>query len=107
METKYKPEMCDRLLMMMKNGASVTEVAADLGVRRGTIYDWARDPRKPEWKDALELGKERSEAWWIEKGRNGTFGISSGRFNAASWIYTMKCRFRGRWLEDNTSKVQF
>lgn len=104
-KTVYRPEMCDRLLLLMKSGCSITEVAADLGVHRKTLHAWSKDPAKPEFCEAWERGRDLSEAWWCAQGRLGTIGALA-KFNAASWIYTMKCRFKGEWLEDNHQKLQ-
>ena len=101
----YDPKMCERLCLLMKSGCSVTEVAADLGVNKRTLYAWAKDPRKPDFTEAMELGKQLSEAWWCTQGRLGTVGALA-KFNAVSWIYTMKCRFGGKWLHDNHQKLQ-
>ena len=104
-KTVYDPKMCDRLLLLMKSGCSITEVAADLGVHRKTLHAWAKDPKKPEFEEAMELGRQLSEAWWCAQGRLGTIGALA-KFNANSWIYTMKCRFGGEWLQDNHQKLQ-
>ena len=101
----YDPKMCDRLLLLMKSGCSITEVAADLGVSRNTLYAWEKDPKKPEFTEAMDMGKQLSEAWWTAQGRLCTIGVLA-KFNANSWIYTMKCRFGKEWLQDNHQKLQ-
>jgi len=101
---KYTPEMCTRLVRLMQDGMAIVEVAADFGVNRRTIYAWEKDPNKPEFAEAISLGRTLSEAWWVRHGRLGTIGALA-KFNANSWMYTMKCRFGKKWLQDNTSQI--
>jgi hypothetical protein len=98
----YTPEAGNVLFTMMSEGKSVTQVAVALGVRRATIYDWAKNPNHPEFKEALEAGQEASEAWWEELGRQQCMGLLP-KVSPVSYIYNMKCRFRGKWLDDGTT----
>ena len=82
----------------MSRGAGVKELAIYLKVSRQTIYDWA-DPKSKQYRkrfaDALELGKELCEAWWMRFGRLA----AQGRVRAGSpswWIFNMKNRFGWR-----------
>ena len=104
--TKYRPEMCSTVVKLMSDGKSVTQVAASLGVARNKIYKWAKDEDKPEFKEAFQLGQTMSEAWWEDFGRRGTMG-ELPNFKPVSWIYTMKCRFRDRWMDRTESKIEF
>jgi hypothetical protein len=93
---KYRKSMCADLIKMMSNGDSLEECGAVFGCSRNAILKWAADPRKPEFKEALDFGRTLSEAWWMRLGRRGMVGEIKS-WNAVSWIFTMKCRFH--WKE--------
>ncbi len=93
---KYRKSMCDDIVKMMSQGDSIEECCSTFGCSSITLYRWANDPRKPEFKDALNLGRTLSEAWWMRLGRKGMLGEIKG-WSAVSWIFTMKCRFH--WKE--------
>lgn len=60
--TKYNDAMPDALFNAMKDGKSITQFAAMVGVSRSTVYEWA--DHHPAFSDALTRGKEASEAYW-------------------------------------------
>ena len=41
--SKYKPEYCERVLEMAAEGCSWAEYAAEFGIDRTTLYDWAAE----------------------------------------------------------------
>jgi hypothetical protein len=53
---------------MGKQGASIVEIACDIGVSRQTLYNW-RDAN-PEFLDAITRAAEESQSWWERKGRD-------------------------------------
>jgi hypothetical protein len=91
MASKYDKKYCTLLTQMMKEGASVAEVAAKIGVHRVTLYKWA--DKEPAFKAAMELGKEFSEAWWMTVARHN---LTNKQFNATLWYMNMKNRFGWR-----------
>ena len=105
-KSKYTAKAPSIVVEMMEQGKSVTQVAASLGVCRDTFYQWYKHEDKPEFKEAVDLGMTLSEAFWENLGLEGTMGNLSN-FKPVSWIYTMKCRFRERWIETNKSQVEF
>lgn len=89
--SKYRPDMCETVIEMGKQGASKAQIASELGIHIDTIYDWDADESKPEFSEALKLAMTHSQAWWENLGRDG---ISQGqRFNATAFIFQMKNRF--------------
>ena len=89
--TKYRPEMCDTLVALMGEGASITEVSAALDISRETVYDWAKN--NPVFSDALQRGLRNSEAWWERTGRTN---LEAGSFRTGLWYANMKNRFGWR-----------
>jgi hypothetical protein len=98
--TKYRPEMIDIMLDLKGQGQSDIEVAVALGINAITMVRWADDATKPEWQEAWALGKQRCEAWWERLGR--LICLGEIKSSPVSYIFNMKCRFGGKWLEDGT-----
>ncbi|MGV0817839.1 hypothetical protein [Martelella sp. AMO21009] len=94
--SKYDPAFCERVVELGAEGASLTEMAADIGVVRDTIYSWA--DTHAEFFDALKRASELSQSYWERLGREGTTGKISG-FNALSYIFQMKNRFPRDWRD--------
>lgn len=94
--TKYTKSMSQRVIELMSEGASLAEVAADIGVSRETMNRWSKDDEKPEFCDAIKKGVELSEAWWLSEGRTS---LRDNHFNHVLWYMNMKNRFG--WRDKN------
>ena len=88
--TKYTDDMPERVIALMSQGASLVEVAADLGVSRATLSKWQDDDEKPGFVEAIKGGIELSEAWWMREGREA---LRDRQFNHGLWYMNMKNRF--------------
>ena len=97
--TSYKPEYCEQVIALGKDGLSLVEMAAHFDVSRQTIDNWARD--NEDFLEALTRAKAHCQAWWEKAGREGMF-LGGAGFNAAVWKKSMKARFR----EDYTERQQ-
>lgn len=93
--TKYDPAMCERVIELMRDGASKLEVCAELGIRFPTFQDYQQ--RYPEFREAVEYGQMLSQAWWEKQGRLGAIGKVP--INPATWIFNMCNRFRDDWKQ--------
>ena len=91
--TKYRDEMSERVITLMSEGASLIEVAADIGVSRATLSKWQIDESKPAFVEAIKMGVELSEAWWMREGREA---LRDNKFNHGLWYMNMKNRFGWR-----------
>ena len=100
--TKYTPEMCDRVIEMGKTGASKYEMAMELGIAMDTFTDWQNN--NPQFSAAVKRSTEFSQAWWEKQGRLATFGGVEG-FNATSFIFNMKNRFRHDWRDKQENEL--
>ena len=94
--TKYTKSMSQRVIELMSEGASLVEVAADLGVSRATLSKWQIDETKPEFVEAIKNGIDLSEAWWLREGR---ISLRDRDFNHGLWYMNMKNRFG--WRDKN------
>ena len=86
--------MCQRVIDAGGEGKTLAEMANDLDIARDTLNEWRK--AYPEVSAAVKRGLEKSQAWWEGKGRSATFGKVDG-FNATSYIFQMKNRFREEW----------
>jgi hypothetical protein len=82
------------ILAAFKEGQSLIEVAALLGISRDTIHEWCKDPNKKVFSDTIKAGIELSEAWWECQGRTNLINEYQGpSFNSTLWYMNMKNRF--------------
>ena len=88
--TKYTPAMCVTVIELGREGASKTEIAAELGIsRQNAFYAWQE--KYTEFRDAVKEAEFLAQAWWEKKGREATF--NSKGFNSTAYIFQMKNRF--------------
>lgn len=66
--SKYGERYGDMLIKHLATGASIASFAAEIGVARSTINQWAED--YPEFSEALKIGKAKCAAWWEARLRN-------------------------------------
>lgn len=90
----YEPAFCARIIELGEQGASVVEMAHDIGVTRQTLYNW-RDNWE-EFFDAFARATEASQVWWEKKGRDS---LTTAGFQSAVWSRSMAARFPDDWRE--------
>jgi hypothetical protein len=98
--SSYLPEYCARVVEMGGQGNSPLQMAAELGVLRETLYDWAKI--HPEFSTAFTRAKELSQKWWEDAGKTGVF---AEKFNAQVWKFVMSNRFKHDWAERRVQEV--
>jgi hypothetical protein len=98
--TNYDPAFCGRVVEMAAEGCSLVEMAAEFGVVRDTLYEWAKV--HPEFSDALARARTICQAWWEKVGRTGL--VTQG-FNAALWNKNVSCRFRDDWTDKTQQEL--
>jgi hypothetical protein len=89
--TKYREEMCQTVIELMRQGASLTEVCAELDITHETLCQWRKDPSKVIFSEAIKRGIKLSEAWWEKEGR---LNLENRDFNYTGWYMNMKNRFK-------------
>lgn len=95
--SKYRPEMCAKVVELMREGASKIEVCAELDISNDTLYDWC-NPASPrfikEFSDSIKRGEGLSHAWWEKMGRKFLVeSKDSDKLNYTGWYMNMKNRF--------------
>ena len=103
--SKYRLEMLPQILALMREGASLVEVAAELDIDDETIQDW-KNPESPRYKESFSVtikkGLRLSEAWWQTKGRKN---LENREFRDALWYMNMKNRFGWRDKHEEIDKL--
>lgn len=80
------------LIDLMSEGASITEVRAELGIWGQDTYDRFMEENE-DFKRAIKTGELLSKAWWEKHGRSQ---LSNKEFNSTLWYMNMKNRFGWR-----------
>lgn len=86
--TVYKPEYCDVVVDLGRQGKSVVQMACAIDVVRSTLYEWCKD--HPEFSDAFTRAKQLSQDWWETQAQ---CGLTADKFNAQLWSRSMAARF--------------
>jgi transposase-like protein len=92
----YDPAYCERVIELGEQGASIAEMAYELGVVKNTLENWAAEHE--EFLNAFTRAKLASQVWWERKGRAG-MEKSSSEFQASVWSRSMAARFPEDWRE--------
>jgi hypothetical protein len=87
--SEYRPEFCELVLELGKQGKSFTQMAVATGYAKASLGRWREE--HPEFRDALTRALEMSQDWWESRGQEG---ITSRDFNAALWHKNVASRFR-------------
>lgn len=99
----YRPEYCERVIELGKNGASIVEMAAEIGVDRKTLeQSWTA--AYPEFLQAFTCARQWSQVWWEKKGRDNLITPAGVTFQASVWSRSMAARFPDDWREKNATE---
>lgn len=86
--TDYKPEFCDLVIPLLKQGMSIAEIGLELDIGYSTIYRWMDEHE--EFREAIKSGREFSQGWWEKQGR---VALREKEFSPTLWYMNMKNRF--------------
>jgi len=89
-KTKYDANYCKIFLKAMSRGESIISVRAKHNITQRVYFEWLEDI--PEFRDAVELGKDKAHAFWENKGLDALNGKTKG-FNVRIWELSMRSRF--------------
>ena len=98
--SKYKPEFCERVLELASDGCGWADYAAEFGIDRTTLYDWAA--AHEDFSTALSRAKVLEQQWWEKQARTGMF---ADKFNALVWKTSVQARFRDDYTERKINEV--
>ena len=92
--TKYRPEYCETVIEVGSRGGWLCEMAEACDVVRSQMDVWAE--AHPEFSEALTRAKQKAQAWFEEKGREG---LTAERFNSSLWAKQMSARHRDEYTD--------
>jgi len=98
--SKYKPEFCERVIELAKDGCGWADYAAEFEVDRASLFRWADEHE--EFRTALSRAKVLEQQWWERAGRQG---MMAERFNALVWKTSVQARFRDDYTERTQTEV--
>lgn len=90
-KAEFKSEFCEQLIAHMVEGYSFEAFGANCHVGKDTLYKWLEEHE--EFLDARKIGESYCRKTWEKIGKDGASGFIEN-FNAASWIFNMKNRFK-------------
>ena len=94
--TKYNPDLCNTVLAAGIEGKTLAGMAEACDIDRSTLNAWMEIHE--EFSRAVKRGLQKAQVDWEDKGRIATFGGIEG-FNATSYIFQMKNRFKEDWRD--------
>jgi hypothetical protein len=86
--SKYDPSFCDLVIELGAQGKSKTQIAANLGIDRDTLAEWAKT--HVEFSGAVKRAQQLAQAWWEDLGQ---MNMTRKGFNQVAFIFQMKNRF--------------
>ncbi len=92
--SSYKPEYCERVIELGKQGYSEAMIAQELDVALYTLANWER--AHPEFLAATTRAKELAMAFFEQKGLEN---IGNKDFNTKLWEVQVRCRFPSVYRE--------
>lgn len=98
--SKYKPEYCERVIELAREGRGWADYAAEFEVDRASMFRWADEHE--DFRTALSRAKVLEQKWWEEQGRSGMF---LDKFNALVWKTSVQARFRDDYTERKVQEV--
>ena len=102
--TKYRPEMCERVLELGQLGKTREQIAADLKIGWKTLHRW--EGLHPAFRHALKEARARSLAYW--QGIAQEIASGERKANALALIFALKNQFPDHFRDrtENTVSVK-
>lgn len=98
--SKYKPEYCEQILELGKQGKSIAQMAAAFDVDKASVYRWADE--EEAFRTALARARTYSQTWWEDKAQQN---LGTRDFNAQLWLKSVASRFRDDYTEKQVTEV--
>lgn len=92
----YDPDYCERVIEHCRDGSSLTSFAAEIGVCRDTVSEWAS--AHEEFSVAVKRAKTVCAAWWERQAREGASGKDKD-VNPTLCIFGLKNMAPEDWRE--------
>lgn len=96
----FKPEMCNRMIDMGKEGASQKMIWSEIGINKDVAKTWCKN--HPDFADALETAKTHSQAYWE---REILANVNNKGFNSRLAEIALRGQFADDYRETRDTKV--
>lgn len=101
----YDQSYCERVMELARDGLSVVEMAAEIGVSRNTL-ETSWPAAHPEFLEAMDAARNISQAWWERQGRLHLVSEAGGpSINASLYSRSMSARFPNDWREKTAQDI--
>lgn len=98
--SKYRPEYCDEIIDLGKDGKSIAQIAAHFDVDKASVFRWAEESE--DFRTALARAKAHSQKWWEDQAQKN---LSDRNFNAQLWLKSVASRFRDDYTERTQTEL--
>ena len=96
----FKPEMCQRIIEMGKEGASQKMMFAEIGINKGVADTWKKN--HPEFADALDSAVTNAQAYWE---REILANVNNKGFNSRLAEIALRGQFQQDYRETRDTKI--
>ena len=96
----FKPEMCQRIIEMGKEGASQKMMFAEIGINKGVADTWKKN--HPEFADALDSAVTNAQAYWE---REILANVNNKGFNSRLAEIALRGQFQADYRETRDIKL--
>lgn len=96
----FKPEMCEKLIDLGKQGASQKMMFSEIGISSSVAQRFKKD--HPEFADALDQAITESQAYWE---RMILANVDNKNFNSRLVEIALRGQFGDTYREDRGNKV--
>ena len=96
----FKPEMCQRIIEMGKEGASQKMMFAEIGINKGVADTWKKN--HPEFADALDSAVTNAQAYWE---REILENVNNKGFNSRLAEIALRGQFQADYRETRDIKL--
>jgi hypothetical protein len=96
----FKPEMCERMIELGKEGASQKMMFAEIGINKNVADTWKKNHE--EFADALETAKTHSQAYWE---REILANVNNKGFNSRLAEIALRGQFQEDYRETRDTKI--
>jgi hypothetical protein len=98
--SKFKPEMCDRMIEMGKQGASQKMIWSELGISKNNADSLKKS--NPEFAEALDMALVHAQAYWE---RELLANIENKGYNSRLAEIALRGQFQSDYRETRDTKV--
>ncbi len=97
----FKPEMCEQLIELGKQGASQKMMFSELGIGRNTAEMWKK--KHPEFAEAMDVALVHSQAFWE---REMLTNVGNKAFNSRVAEIALRGQFPQDYKDTREQKLE-